>query len=338
MNILYTNVIEQNAGWGAEFFVNRGFNSLGHDTFCIDFRKHRDSLPSRFLEAPVSDVFLLQRGDYFPIPILKAIKIPRFFWASELVSRCRDQDPLIKSGLFKHIFLHTNACLEAVVDKKWADRSILSVLLNGFDESVFKPDSSIVKDIDILFVGSITERRKEILELISRNYQIQIVSAFGQDMAEWINRSKIILNFHAEEYPDTETRVFEVLGCGGFLLTEKLSHDNPFIDDELVQFDTIEDCLDKLSFYLKEKDLRETIARKGYQAAINKHTYTERAREIVEIMLPYVQTNEKYGKNPDKLSLRVYELDELVRQNLIVPGYKMRYLIIRKIKSILKRI
>ena len=37
MDILYINVIEQNAGWGAETFLNNGFQSLGHNVTNLDF-------------------------------------------------------------------------------------------------------------------------------------------------------------------------------------------------------------------------------------------------------------------------------------------------------------
>lgn len=338
MKILYANVIELNAGWGAEYFLNQGFNKLGHETYSIDYRKHRDALYIKFRQAPLCDVFFLQRGDYFPIPIIDSIRIPRIFWASELVSRCRDQDRLLRSRLFSHIFLHTKSCIDTIVEKKWVERETCSVLLNGFDETLFKPIPEVIKDIDVLFVGTITPRREICLNRIGRVFNIEVVSAFGEKMSEVINRAKIILNIHAEEYLDTETRVFEVLGCGGFLLTERLSPENPFTDEELVQFDTIDDCMDKISFYLKEQGLRETIAQKGHQTACHKHTYTVRASEIVETMSPYVQSSKKPDKNVDELLIRFYGLEELVRRNIIIPGYETRDLLIQKTKSIIKKL
>ena len=53
MDILYINVIEQNAGWGAETFLNNGFQSLGHVAASLDYRKHRQVLTTklkRFIE------------------------------------------------------------------------------------------------------------------------------------------------------------------------------------------------------------------------------------------------------------------------------------------------
>jgi spore maturation protein CgeB len=225
-----------------------------------------------------------------------------------------------------------------MVENNWADRSFLSILRSGFDETIFKPIPNISKDVDVLFIGTLTRRREKTLGIIGQTYNIKVVSAFGEEMNEWVNRSKIILNIHAEEYLDTETRVFEVLGCGGFLLTEKLSPENPFADDELVQYDTIDDCMDKISFYLKEPGLRETIAQKGHQTAIRKHTYTDRAGEIAKIMLPFVRSSGEPDKNLDELSIRLYGLEESFNRNIMIPGYKTRELLIKKTKSIIRRL
>ena len=106
MRILYIAVHENNRGWGAEHFVNDGFNEIGIETSCVDFRKYRKEIVERILQTSTFDYLLLQRGDYFPIELLRAVRRPKFFWASELVSRNRDQDRLLSCELFDHTFVH----------------------------------------------------------------------------------------------------------------------------------------------------------------------------------------------------------------------------------------
>ena len=303
MDILYSNVIELHEGWGAEYFVNQGFKNLGYKTHCIDYRKYRKDIYSKFLQAPKCDVFLLQRGDKFPISIIHSLEMPKLFWASELVKRCRDQDRLFIHGKFDHIFFRTEECINIVVDRGWIQRERCSVLLSGFDETVFQPIKNIKKDIDVLFVGFITERRKNILDRINRYHKVQVMSAFGEDLVGLINRSKIILNIHSEDQLDTETRVFEVLGCGGFLLSEKLSCENPFTAQELSQFNSLEECICKINSFLLDDEQRNTIASNGYKAAIREHTYTMRAKQIADTMLKEL---DKYNRNhkPGKKNLK----------------------------------
>lgn len=316
MRILYANVIEQHAGWGAEWFMNLAFQALGHTTHCVDYRENRYLLHRRFLEAPQCDVFFLQRGDGFPFPIIEAVQVPRLFWTSELVARCRDHDRLLKSGLFDHVFLRTPACIDAVVSKGWLKREQCSVLLSAFDEKVHRPLPEVTKDIDVLFVGSITPRRREFLDKISDVCELTVASAFGEEMVKLMNRAKIVLNIHAGDYLDTETRVFEALGCGAFLLTERLSSENPFSAQDLVQFDSVDELVGKLRYYLMHDQERGRIARHGHVSALNGHTYMHRAQEIVDIMSKYVTPGENAVRPIVKqnIGLHLYGISEPIRR------------------------
>jgi hypothetical protein len=139
MRILYIAVHENNCGWGAEYFVNDGFNEIGVETSCVDYRKYRKEIVERILQTPTFDYLFLQRGDYFPIELLRAVRRPKFFWASELVSRNRDQDRLFSCGLFDHVFVRTNECKNALVEKGWLCPDRISILLSGFDSKIHYP-------------------------------------------------------------------------------------------------------------------------------------------------------------------------------------------------------
>ena len=281
MRILYANVIEQNAQWGAEVFVDRALRELGHTTTCIDFRAHRDRLARRFREAPPFDAFLLQRGDRFPVGLVRAVRRPRVFWASELLSRCRDQDPLIRSGLFDHVYFHSQACIRTAVARGWMPAERCSVMLNGFDPALYRPLAGIEPDLDVLFVGIVTARRAPLLERLGRVCRLHVAQAYGEDCVRLMNRARIVLNVHAGDFPDTETRVFEVLGSGRFLLSERLSEENPFRDGEhLVECDGEADLAEKIHYYLGREDERRAIAARGHAVAQSDHTYLARARQI----------------------------------------------------------
>lgn len=145
MRLLYIAVHEQNKDWGAEHFLAKAFLSLGVDLVTIDYRKHRKDIIQRIKQVGDFDYFFLQRGDDFPIGILKSINRPKFFWASELVSRNRDQDRLLNSGLFEHVFVHTLACKRSIIEKGWLTEDKVTVLLNGFDPESHYPIEGIKK-------------------------------------------------------------------------------------------------------------------------------------------------------------------------------------------------
>lgn len=292
MNILHISYIETNQGWGAECFVDRAFEELGHTVCKLDFKKHERHLTDALKKYEDFDVVLLQRGDHFPKGLLLSINRPKIFWASELISRCRDQDRLLYSKQFAHYFVHSEACKSTLCKKlsQKGDSATVSCLLNAFDEKLHRK-LYLEKNIDVLFIGSITKRRKLLLDRLKRKNNITICSnIFGEDFVRKVNRAKIVINIHASKQLDTETRIFEVLGCGSFLLTEPLSEENPFISGQHYIEADIEDFTDQINRYLHDDEKRENIARQGYIEAISKHSYIQRTKnEIVPVLSDYIR-------------------------------------------------
>lgn len=280
LNILYYAVHKQNKGWGAETFISDGLEKLGHLVYKIDYRANRNDLQKIHNESITNenfDLFLLQRGDGFPINIIQSMKCKKVFWASELVSRNRDQDRLLIPNLFDHIFFHSSECIKLSEYK-----GSCSVLLNGFSEDIYYP-IIVDKVYDILFCGIMTQRRQNIINQLSQYFKINVSNKFGIELNKEINQSKIILNIHAEDFKDLETRVYEVLGSKNFLLSEKLNKDNVFKHKvDLVEYNTIQELIWYINYYLKNDRERYEIILDGYDNAIKNHTYDNRAKEILE--------------------------------------------------------
>jgi hypothetical protein len=156
-------------------------------------------------------------------------------------------------------------------------------LLSGFDPAIHRR-LPVKRDIDVLFVGSPTPRRAAFLNTLRRHHKIVVATAFGEELVRLFNRAKIVLNIHAEDFLDTETRVFEVLGCGAFLLTELLSEENPFDSGDLVQVSNMDTMSKKIHYFLTHKMERERIAAQGYHTAHTAHTYAHRAAHIANVM------------------------------------------------------
>jgi len=303
MDILYINVIEQNAGWGSETFLNNGFQSLGHNVTNLDFRKHRQVLATKLKKISDFDVLFLQRGDRFPPYLLKACNRPKIFWASELVSRNRDQDILLKSNLFDHIFVRSDDCKKRVLNNKWVDTNNISVMLSGFNTDLHKREL-VTKDIDVLFVGSILSRREKILGELQSEFNIKISQVYGEKMVQLFNRAKIVLNIHAEEFLDTETRIYEALGCGSFLISEKLSRENPFIAGKhYIEVNDLKMMKNQINYYLENQSEREEIALNGYNEAIKKHSYHVRAKEFSKIFKEQPLIKENPAFNSKRLNI-----------------------------------
>ena len=77
-------------------------------------------------------------------------------------------------------------------------------------------------------------------------------------------------------------RAFDIMGCGGFLLTNYQADMLEFFepDRDFVYYTDYEDLLAKVEYYLIHDAEREKIARSGYEKVREKHTYQHRIRML----------------------------------------------------------
>lgn len=81
-------------------------------------------------------------------------------------------------------------------------------------------------------------------------------------------------------------RAFDIMGCGGFLISnfqeDFLDYFVP--DEDFVYYESYEDLISKIDYYLEHDDEREAIAQNGYQKVKENHTYEKRVQEILAVI------------------------------------------------------
>ncbi len=115
---------------------------------------------------------------------------------------------------------------------------------------------------------------------------------YGLAMYDVYRRSRIVLNAHPEmagRYASV-MRMFEATGSGAMLMTEAQPNLSDFfrLDSEVVAYESAEDCVSKMQYYLSHETARAAIAQHGQQRTLSEHTYYERAAEIIEQTAPYL--------------------------------------------------
>lgn len=86
--------------------------------------------------------------------------------------------------------------------------------------------------------------------------------------------------------PQIKGRNFEVPGCGGFLLTERVPHLERYfvLDREVAVFDGPDDLLEKLRYWLEHDAERRVVAEAGYRRVLAEHTYDHRFTAIFDAL------------------------------------------------------
>lgn len=107
------------------------------------------------------------------------------------------------------------------------------------------------------------------------------------EMPKIFHLSKINLNITIKPIQSgLSLRVWDILGCGGFLLSNYQSEIPEYFEPgkDLVCYESTADMLEKITYYLAHDDIRNTIAQNGYEKVKKQHTYRHRIMEILKIV------------------------------------------------------
>jgi spore maturation protein CgeB len=77
--------------------------------------------------------------------------------------------------------------------------------------------------------------------------------------------------------------------CNRLVITDRL-HSDTGVDllfkenDDIVYFDTMDECVEKINFFIKNSDERNRIASNGYKKVLANHTITSRVTKLLSIL------------------------------------------------------
>ena len=100
------------------------------------------------------------------------------------------------------------------------------------------------------------------------------------------HESRINLNMTAKSIRSAlPLRVWDILGCGGFLLTNYQSEIPAYfnVGEELDTYGSQDELLEKCAYYLEHENRRAEIAAAGFEKVQRYHTYPQRLGELMEL-------------------------------------------------------
>jgi spore maturation protein CgeB len=167
------------------------------------------------------------------------------------------------------------------------------------------------REIDVVFIGSISNYQKSTLPLLATvasivenlcvygpsSTRIALADAslshiykgeaWGSEMYRILGRSKISLNRHGEVAQGfaTNMRMYESTGMGALLLTDATKKlDRLFAEnDEVLTYSNPTEAAEMLPEILKDVERLKSIAIKGQRRTHAEHTYANRAERLQEI-------------------------------------------------------
>lgn len=142
--------------------------------------------------------------------------------------------------------------------------------------------------------------RTELIKLLAEEHELKLYTTennlkvgkaincgtvdYIEEMPLVFKNSKINLNITLRSiHSGIPLRAMDIMGCGGFLMTnfqeDFLEYFEPGID--YVYYESDEDLLEKVNYYLSHDEERNRIAQSGYEKVAAAHTYQHRVETIL---------------------------------------------------------
>ncbi len=200
-------------------------------------------------------------------------------------------------GLIPYLDLALTAAPECV---EWYQKEGCPALFfpEASDPGIFHPMPELPKLHQVCFVGSRYGIREKIVTGL-RKAGVR-VAAYGagweggrldtQDVPRLFAQSKIVLGVgtigYCEDFYALKMRDFDGPMSGSCYVT----HDNPDlrlaykVGEELVTYRSVEDCVEKVRWYLSHEEERERIAQAGRERALADHTWEKRFNDLFDVL------------------------------------------------------
>jgi hypothetical protein len=112
---------------------------------------------------------------------------------------------------------------------------------------------------------------------------------WGRDMYALLRRSNITINHHGDVPPFANNmRLYEATGMGCLLVTDYKDNLHEMFEPEreVVTYRDGAECVDKILFYLDERNRgeRDKIAAAGQRRTLHEHTYQARMKHLLELI------------------------------------------------------
>jgi len=140
---------------------------------------------------------------------------------------------------------------------------------------------------DVCFVGHVNSDNR--VDFLDRMFKEFPNFFYGQRLFEQASRkyaeSKICLNIAMKN--DVNMRCFEVMGAGGFLLTDVTQSMDMLFEDKkhCALYTTLDEAVEKARYYITNNQERKEIAKAGYNEVISYHKISDRCKVMIEQIL-----------------------------------------------------
>lgn len=167
----------------------------------------------------------------------------------------------------------------------------IALPISAIDPTIHYLRSSIRRDLDVVFAGTVSPDRKRFFRDLRRHLprEISLMTrqfVWEEEYAKLLSRAKIVLNpIRPSMKYGANLRLFEIPAFGALELSSYSKEEWLIPGEEVVTYDSPKDATKKIIYFLKYQRERERIAQAGYRRVLREHTFVHRFRKLIA-MLP----------------------------------------------------
>ena len=217
------------------------------------------------------------------------------------VSSCLDDNA--KSVLQKIVEFQLNMGPSQYVIDQLLTEGLVTLIGNEIAVATGKTANITRKHIEYMLAQEITRRERIIiLNMCGGRFNTNLYSGQTFDILKDVNQKSTVdyftqmplvfagskINLNPASYAirsGVSLRAFDVLACGGFLLSSYKSEnkDDFEIGKEMDEYISIGEAIEKIEFYLQHDELRESIAKAGRERVRRDHNMKDRLLDMFKI-------------------------------------------------------
>ncbi len=127
------------------------------------------------------------------------------------------------------------------------------------------------KKWDFFFIGRSTPRRENFFGALKHKYKFLHIchGVWGEDLVDYANQSKILLNVHAENEISWEPRVQMLMATGNLVISETISRNSLLVPgQDYIEVSTPEEMYMMAVYFLENDSDREQVEKNGLKKVV----------------------------------------------------------------------
>ena len=277
----------ENEEWSTPLALAKEFKSLGWYVSFVSIGSNRlqnwnDSKLNEWAESdPKSDIVLFMDWGRFDSPKLSKEILPTAFWVQESGDDPQNFEKNYPKAKKFDITLSPDA--DAV--EEYRNRGINAHWWPHFADTRVQFPMNIKPEYVAVTTRGLGNSK--FLDMITHHGDGSIGNKNNLDYkehTEFLNKGLMVVQ--NSRWGEVTRRIFEGMACGKMVLCDRLAESKKLHElfedgEEIVFYDDIVDCINKINYYTENSEEREIIAKNGYDQCIQAHTQKQRVEFII---------------------------------------------------------